>query len=68
MKGFCSKGDLEGAMTVLHEMEVDGHSPDDITFNCLINAAVSTGDLSEACSAYVKHSLLVLSVCVSVHE
>jgi len=48
LKGYCNKGDLAGARGVIKEMEQDGHAPNDISFNCLINAAVSSGSFSEA--------------------
>jgi len=48
LKGHCTQADLQGAKSVLREMRLDGHVPNDISYNCLINAAVSSGNLSEA--------------------
>ena len=48
LKGYCHKSDLEGAKGVIDEMEADGHPPNDISFNCLINAAVCAGNFNEA--------------------
>lgn len=43
MKGYCSSCDLRGAKALLVEMEDAGHKPNDVTYNCLINACVTSG-------------------------
>mmetsp|Transcript_115522 Transcript_115522/g.337956 ORF Transcript_115522/g.337956 Transcript_115522/m.337956 type:complete len:1040 (-) Transcript_115522:178-3297(-) len=43
MKGYCSCGDLKGAKDILSEMQRAGHQPNDVSYNCLVNAAVSYG-------------------------
>jgi len=48
LKGFCSKGDLKGSKAVFVEMENMGFKPNDVSYNCLINTAVSSGNLHEA--------------------
>lgn len=48
LKGYCSLGDIRGAKELLLEMESNGLSPNDISFNCLINAAASKGMWQEA--------------------
>jgi len=41
LKGYCGMGDVKGAKALLKEMDEAGHPPNDVSFNCLINAAVS---------------------------
>mmetsp|Transcript_36260 Transcript_36260/g.67740 ORF Transcript_36260/g.67740 Transcript_36260/m.67740 type:complete len:1031 (+) Transcript_36260:143-3235(+) len=48
LKGFCAAGDIRGAKELLAEMERDGLPPNDVSYNCLINAAVSKGLWQEA--------------------
>lgn len=48
MKGYASQNDLPGAKQVLADMEASGIVPNDVTFNCLINCAVSIGRYNEA--------------------
>merc|ERR1719265_655586 len=48
LKGFCSRGDVRGAKDVFSEMNRAGLSPNDVSYNCLINAAVSSGNFREA--------------------
>mmetsp|Transcript_81527 Transcript_81527/g.149165 ORF Transcript_81527/g.149165 Transcript_81527/m.149165 type:complete len:1018 (-) Transcript_81527:339-3392(-) len=48
LKGFCRLGDLQGAKNLLSEMERIGMPPNDVSYNCLINAAVSKGMWQEA--------------------
>jgi len=43
MKGYCTAGDIEGAKELLASMKRDGLEPNDVTYNCLLNAAVSSG-------------------------
>ena len=43
VKSYCSGGDVAGARAVLKEMAAAGHSPNDVTYNCLTNAAVGHG-------------------------
>mmetsp|Transcript_108642 Transcript_108642/g.192107 ORF Transcript_108642/g.192107 Transcript_108642/m.192107 type:complete len:1017 (+) Transcript_108642:137-3187(+) len=48
LKGYCSCGDISGAKELLSEMEGVGIQPNDVSFNCLINAAASRGFWEEA--------------------
>jgi len=48
LKGYCVKSDLQGGRNLLKEMEREGYAPNDVSFNCLINAAVSASSLHEA--------------------
>mmetsp|Transcript_72309 Transcript_72309/g.128137 ORF Transcript_72309/g.128137 Transcript_72309/m.128137 type:complete len:1024 (-) Transcript_72309:42-3113(-) len=48
LKGYCTNGDIHGAKELLLEMESNGMSPNDVSFNCLINAAASKGMWQEA--------------------
>merc|ERR1719359_2390938 len=48
LKGYCSKGDVRGAKEVFLEMDRAGLAPNDISYNCLINTAVSWGNFPEA--------------------
>lgn len=50
LKGFCAVGDLRGAKELLAEMEKDGLPPNDVSYNCLINASVSRNLWQEAWS------------------
>jgi len=43
MKGYCNCGDLKGAKDLLEEMQREGHPPNDVSYNCLVNAAVICG-------------------------
>eukprot|EP01067_Filipodium_phascolosomae_P001540 Filipodium_phascolosomae@DN2007_c0_g1_i1.p1 len=43
LKGHCASGDLSGAERVLRQMSEDGFVPNDVSFNSMINAAVSMG-------------------------
>jgi len=48
LKGYCTNGDIHGAKELLLEMESNGMLPNDVSFNCLINAAASKGMWQEA--------------------
>jgi len=48
LKGYCSKRDTRSAKALLQEMIREGQNPNDISYNLLLNAAVSAGDFSEA--------------------
>jgi pentatricopeptide repeat protein len=48
LKGYCSTGDLKGARELFDEMDEAGLHPNDVSYNCLINAAVSKGAFVEA--------------------
>jgi len=48
LKGYTSKGDLASAKALIREMEAAGMKGNDVTYNCLINCAVSTGNFKEA--------------------
>eukprot|EP00933_Yihiella_yeosuensis_P047268 TRINITY_DN4301_c0_g1_i1.p1 TRINITY_DN4301_c0_g1~~TRINITY_DN4301_c0_g1_i1.p1 ORF type:complete len:1033 (-),score=273.52 TRINITY_DN4301_c0_g1_i1:115-3213(-) len=50
LKGYCGAGDLTGAKFVLREMSTSGFEPNDVSYNCIINAAVSSGQFQEAWS------------------
>merc|ERR1719476_1010728 len=48
LKGYCVHGDLRAGRRLLVEMERDRHPPNDVSFNCLINAAVCSKKFHEA--------------------
>lgn len=48
LKGYCNSGDIQGAKDLCLEMEKNGHPPNDVSYNCMINAAVSKGLFREA--------------------
>mmetsp|Transcript_43945 Transcript_43945/g.82118 ORF Transcript_43945/g.82118 Transcript_43945/m.82118 type:complete len:1032 (-) Transcript_43945:129-3224(-) len=48
LKGLCGLGDIRAAKELLLEMESAGMPPNDVSYNCLINAAVSRGLWQEA--------------------
>merc|ERR1719265_3125093 len=48
LKGYCGKGDLQGARALLREMESTGLKPNDVSYNCMINAAVKAGNMRDA--------------------
>jgi len=48
LKGYCVKSDLQGGRNLLKEMEREGYAPNDVSFNCLINAAVCANSFHEA--------------------
>jgi len=48
LKGYCNCGDINGAKAWLQEMEQGGNPPNDVSYNCLINAAISTGRFNDA--------------------
>jgi pentatricopeptide repeat protein len=48
LKGYCAKGDINGAKDIFHEIRQAGLLPNDVSYNCLINAAVSSGNFREA--------------------
>jgi len=48
LKGYCNAGDISGAKAWLQEMERSGNPPNDVSYNCLINAAISTGRFNDA--------------------
>eukprot|EP00933_Yihiella_yeosuensis_P054912 TRINITY_DN534_c0_g1_i1.p1 TRINITY_DN534_c0_g1~~TRINITY_DN534_c0_g1_i1.p1 ORF type:complete len:1046 (-),score=300.81 TRINITY_DN534_c0_g1_i1:90-3227(-) len=50
LKGYCNAGDLAGAKFILREMSSEGLEPNDVSYNCIINAAVSSGKFQEAWS------------------
>lgn len=48
LKGYCNLGDVHRATKLLSEMEAHGLMPNDVSYNCLINAAVSTSNYEQA--------------------
>ncbi|CAK8989118.1 unnamed protein product [Durusdinium trenchii] len=48
IKGLCNQRDVKGARLMMQEMEERGIAANDVSYNCLINAAVSSGNMSEA--------------------
>lgn len=48
LKGYCVKRDVQGGKQLLKEMERVGLKPNDVSYNCIINAAASAGDFQEA--------------------
>lgn len=48
LKGYCNARDISGAKAWLQEMERSGNPPNDVSYNCLINAAISTGRFDDA--------------------
>lgn len=48
LKGHSAAGDLEGCKKLLNEMAEAGFPPNDVSFNCVINAAASSGNMAEA--------------------
>jgi len=48
LKGHCNVGDWQGAKSLLDEMKICGLKPNDVSYNCLINATVSSGKFNEA--------------------
>eukprot|EP00933_Yihiella_yeosuensis_P054402 TRINITY_DN5282_c0_g3_i1.p1 TRINITY_DN5282_c0_g3~~TRINITY_DN5282_c0_g3_i1.p1 ORF type:complete len:1031 (+),score=238.56 TRINITY_DN5282_c0_g3_i1:262-3354(+) len=50
LKGYCHLGDLGGAKRLLAEMTSAGLEPNDVSYNCIINAAVTSGKAQEAWS------------------
>lgn len=48
LKGHCNLGDVHRARELLSEMEACGMMPNDVSYNCLINAAVSTSNYEQA--------------------
>ena len=48
LKGFCAKQDHEGVKAVLDEMVREGVPPDRVTYNSMLNVAVSTNQTEEA--------------------
>jgi len=48
LKGYCNMGDVKRAMRLLGKMEAHGMMPNDVSYNCLINAAVSTSNYEQA--------------------
>jgi len=48
LKGYCSKKDKRSAKALLDQMTHEGQEPNDISYNLLLNASVSTGDFQEA--------------------
>lgn len=48
LKGYCAKNDVRGAKDVLLEIGRAGFTPNDISYNCLINCAVTSGSYTEA--------------------
>merc|ERR1719277_771136 len=43
IKGYCYAGDLQTAKACMDDMARDGIKPNDISFNCLLNACVHSG-------------------------
>lgn len=50
LKGYCNIGDINRAKNLCAEMENNGLPPNDVSYNCLINAAVSKGLFKDAWS------------------
>lgn len=50
IKGYCHAGDLKSAKACTDEMAQDGIQPNDVSYNCLLNACVHAhgGNLTEA--------------------
>lgn len=48
MKGYCQVGDIDGAKRMIRELEAGGLQPNDVTYNCLINAAATNGSFEQA--------------------
>jgi len=48
LKGYCMQGDLRSAKEAMAEMETRGFPPNDISYNCLINVAASSGNFDDA--------------------
>jgi len=48
LKGHCNRGEITGAKALLIEMQSLGLPPNDVSYNCLINAAVSAHNFTEA--------------------
>jgi pentatricopeptide repeat protein len=48
LKGYSVCGDSRGAKELFAEMEKGGFTPNDISYNCLINLAASSGDFNTA--------------------
>eukprot|EP00929_Paragymnodinium_shiwhaense_P121936 TRINITY_DN9438_c0_g2_i2.p1 TRINITY_DN9438_c0_g2~~TRINITY_DN9438_c0_g2_i2.p1 ORF type:complete len:839 (+),score=235.45 TRINITY_DN9438_c0_g2_i2:187-2703(+) len=44
-KGYCLRGQLSQARAVLQQIADAGLTPDSASFNCLVNAAISAGDV-----------------------
>eukprot|EP00929_Paragymnodinium_shiwhaense_P000447 TRINITY_DN100692_c0_g1_i1.p1 TRINITY_DN100692_c0_g1~~TRINITY_DN100692_c0_g1_i1.p1 ORF type:complete len:1002 (-),score=352.27 TRINITY_DN100692_c0_g1_i1:60-3065(-) len=48
MKGHCSNGNIAAARKMLRDVEASGLIPNDVSYNCIINAAASRGKFREA--------------------
>jgi pentatricopeptide repeat protein len=48
LKGYCMLGQLKNANQVVVDMEAAGLRPNDVSYNCLINLAASSGDFNAA--------------------
>lgn len=48
LKGLSTAGDLAGCKQVCKEMEKDSMQPNDISYNCMIHCAASSGNFREA--------------------
>jgi pentatricopeptide repeat protein len=48
LKGYCMRGDSKSAHQIVVDMEAGGHRPNDVSYNCLINLAASSGDFDTA--------------------
>merc|ERR1719476_1319686 len=48
LKGYCAQGDLQGARRLLVEIEAAGLKPNDVSYNSVLNTAVSCGKLDAA--------------------
>jgi len=48
LKGHCHLGDIQAAKNILKEMQSHGLKPNDVSYNCLINTAVSSCNFTEA--------------------
>eukprot|EP00927_Polykrikos_kofoidii_P024881 TRINITY_DN22502_c1_g2_i1.p1 TRINITY_DN22502_c1_g2~~TRINITY_DN22502_c1_g2_i1.p1 ORF type:complete len:1096 (+),score=167.44 TRINITY_DN22502_c1_g2_i1:147-3434(+) len=48
LKGYCSLGRFDDARLLLEEMESSSPQPNDVSYNCLINAAVQANKISAA--------------------
>jgi pentatricopeptide repeat protein len=48
LKGYCMHKDLKAARQTMVEMDKGGFPPNDISYNCLINLAASSGDFRAA--------------------
>jgi len=58
LKGYAGMCQLEAAERMLEAMQGDGYTPDEVSYNSIINAAVSSGNVDKAWAwiDYMKHN------------